>query len=287
MKFCELTDRGVVRVAGDEARHFLQGLITADVDAVSDDAAQFGALLTPQGKILFDFLVFGDGDALLLDTLKSHAGDLAKRLIFYKLRAKVEIADLSDSHMVIAAWDGAEDAAISGFAADPRHDGLGRRRLVERADFQPPEGWRAAGMDDWDGHRLSLSIPEAGRDYAYGDVFPHDVDMDALNGVDFEKGCYVGQEVVSRMQHRATARRRIISVSAETPLPASGTEMEAGGKIVGTLGSSVGKHGLALVRLDRAKSAIDGGAPILAGDLPVRLTIPDWAGFDWPSGDTN
>jgi folate-binding protein YgfZ len=136
---------------------------------------------------------------------------------------------------------------------------------------------------DYDAHRVGLGIPEGGVDFAFGDGFPHDADMDQLHGIDFKKGCYVGQEVVSRMQHRGTARRRFIIVTGAGALPVVGTPVLAGERALGTLGSSAGSSGLALIRLDRAKEALDGGAPIAAGGVPLALTLPPWATFTWPS----
>ena len=274
-----LRSRAALRVEGPEAAHFLQGLITADVARVDASSAGYGALLTPQGKILFDFLILKDGEAYLFDCPRDAAAALAKRLGFYKLRAKVTITDLSDSHAVVAAWD--EDPALAGvFAPDPRLAALGSRGIVS-AD----EAGKAELADEaaWHAHRIGLGVPEAGEDYAYGEVFPHDIDMDQLGGVTFDKGCYVGQEVVSRMEHRGTARRRIIRATADATLPPAGTEIVAGGKTLGTLGSSSGPDGLALVRLDRTKAALDAGTAITAGDTAVALTLPDWAGFGWPA----
>jgi len=287
MKLCEMTNRGAIRVSGADAHGFLQGLVTVDMDEVDAGGAGFGALLTPQGKILFDFLIARDGDGYVIDTPSAVRADLAKRLGFYKLRAKVEIADLAASHMVIALWDGDTAPDIAGTVfKDPRHDRLGWRAVVARDGFTPPPGAEDTDQAAFDAHRLAIGIPEAGADFDYGDVFPHDVDMDQLRGVSFHKGCFVGQEVVSRMQHRATARRRIVKVSADQPLPPAGTEITADGKTVGALGSSVASSGLALIRLDRAKTAIDAGTPVLAGDVELRIAIPDWAGFDWPDTTT-
>ncbi|MEZ5841772.1 MAG: hypothetical protein R3D02_15565 [Hyphomicrobiales bacterium] len=126
-------------------------------------------------------------------------------------------------------------------------------------------------------------MPEARRDFDYGDVFPHDVDMDCLNGLDFKKGCYVGQEVVSRMQHRGTARRQVVLAEGAAALPTAGTEIIASGKPVGSLGSSAGTKGLALVRLDRAKAAIDAGEAMIADGVEVRLSLPAFATFTWPA----
>lgn len=274
-----LRSRAALRVEGPEAAHFLQGLITADMARIDDTGAGFGALLTPQGKILFDFLILKDGEGYLLDCPREAAAALVKRLGFYKLRAKVTITDLSDSHAVVAVWD--EDPALTGvFAADPRLAALGSRGIVSADEA---DGSGLADEAEWQAHRIGLGVPEAGEDYAYGEVFPHDIDMDQLSGVAFDKGCYVGQEVVSRMEHRGTARRRVIRASAGAALPPAGTEIVAGGKTLGTLGSSSGAEGLALVRLDRAKAALDAGTAITAGDVAVTLTLPDWAGFGWPA----
>ncbi|MCW2309990.1 CAF17-like 4Fe-4S cluster assembly/insertion protein YgfZ [Rhodobium gokarnense] len=284
MAFCELSNRAVVRISGEEAHHFLQGLVTNDMGVVDADGAGFGALLTPQGKILFDFLIARDGDGYLFDTPKATVADLVKRLTFYKLRAKVEVANLSDSHMVVAFWgvDGAPDVVGTVFS-DPRHSGLGYRAIVER-DGSAPNG-DAADIDAYTAHRVAVGVPEAGVDFDYGEVFPHDVDMDFLSGLSFAKGCFVGQEVVSRMQHRGTARRRVVRARAEAALPAPGTAITAGEKAIGSLGSVAGNDGLALVRLDRAKSAMDAGTPLLAGTAELTLAIPDWAGFSWPGAD--
>lgn len=286
-----LEDRGVVRLDGADAATFLQGLVTSDVAALGRDEAAYAALLTPQGKILFDFLATRTDTGFLIDVAAASAAALAKRLGFYRLRAKVAITDESAAFAVIAAWG--EDADPATFAAagatafrDPRLAALGVRAIVPRdrlAEDLVLPGVTPAGRDAYEAHRLALGVPDGDRDFAFGDAFPHDADMDALNGVDFRKGCYVGQEVVSRMQHRGTARRRIVMVAAGVPLPPPGTEITAAGRPVGTLGSSAGGRGLALVRLDRAKAALDAGTPILAGDVPVALSIPAWAGFGWPA----
>ncbi|MBB4303930.1 hypothetical protein GGD81_002982 [Rhodobium orientis] len=284
MAFCELSNRAVVRISGEEAHHFLQGLVTNDMAAVDEQGAGFGALLTPQGKILFDFLIARDSDGYLFDTPKATVADLVKRFSFYKLRAKVEVANLSDSHMVVAFWDAETAPDVAGTVfADPRHAGLGYRAIVERAGFAPAGD--TADVDAYTAHRVAIGVPEAGVDFDYGEVFPHDVDMDFLAGLSFAKGCFVGQEVVSRMQHRGTARRRVVKASAQADLPAPGTAITAGEKTIGSLGSVAGTDGLALVRIDRAKTAMDAGTPLLSGDAELTLSIPDWAGFGWPGAD--
>ncbi|MBL8572328.1 MAG: folate-binding protein YgfZ [Hyphomicrobiaceae bacterium] len=282
-QIARLEDRGVVAVTGADARTFLDGLATAKVASAPEGSCGYGALLTPQGKILFDFLGHATADGIVLDCPAAAAADLARRLGFYKLRAKVAVADVSGEYAVLAGWNGAAPIAGAGF--DPRHGGLGWRAVVPAASAEAAmaaSGAAIVGDADWQAHRIGLAIPEAGRDFAYGDAFPHDADLDQFGGVDFKKGCYVGQEVVSRMQHRGLARRRIVVVEAEAELPAAGTEIVVGAKAVGTLGSSAGRRGLALVRLDRVKEALDAGAEIAADGRALRFSLPEWARFGWP-----
>ncbi|SDT92794.1 folate-binding protein YgfZ [Stappia sp. ES.058] len=282
-----LTDRRVIRVAGADARGFLQNLLTCDLDDVDADGAGYGALLTPQGKILFDFLIFADADAYLLDTHVSGAADFAKRLGFYKLRAKVEIADVSDTFRVLAAWGGDVPADFPGIAVpDPRLTAFGAR-FLSRTEANVPAGFSLADEGAYHARRVAFALPEAPHDFQPGDAFPHDADMDDLNGVAFDKGCFVGQEVVSRMQHRGTARRRIVRVAADAPLPAPGSAIIAGGKTSGTLGTTDGSAGLALVRLDRVQNARARGEPILAGEVDIEASLPDWATFVWPETPGN
>jgi folate-binding protein YgfZ len=277
-----LTDRQVIRVAGADARGFLQNLLTCDLDDVDADGAGYGALLTPQGKILFDFLVYAEDGAYLLDTHASGAADLARRLGFYKLRAKVEIADVSDDLQVLAAWGADWPSDFPGIAVpDPRLAVFGTR-ILARSGADVPAGFGRGDAGAYHARRVALALPEAPHDFQPGDAFPHDADMDDLHGVAFDKGCFVGQEVVSRMQHRGTARRRIVRVEADAPLPAPGSAVTAGGKAAGTLGTTDGASGLALVRLDRVHSARGRGEPVLAGEVPVEAQLPAWARFTWP-----
>ncbi|WP_407048173.1 YgfZ/GcvT domain-containing protein [Methyloraptor flagellatus] len=288
-----LEDRGVVAVEGPEAVSFLDGLVTSDVEKLAPGEAAFAALLTPQGKILFDFLPVRTAEGYLIDTPRALAADLAKRLGFYKLRAKVTVADRSEIFGVIAGWatGGAAPALDADGViayADPRHADLGRRAIVPRETMAAVLAGLAAELRpeaDYETHRIGLGVPKGGLDFAYGDAFPHDADMDDLAGVDFTKGCYVGQEVVSRMKHRGTARRRVIQVAGVdgAALPAAGTEIVAQGKPVGTVGSAVGADGLALVRLDRVKEAIDAGAALAAGDVALEPRLPAFARFGWPA----
>ena len=285
MPSVHLADRGVVRVSGEDAKSFLDNLITCDLDRVSAHMARFGALLTPQGKILFDFLVFQApddiGGAYYLDILKVFAPDLAKRLGFYKLRAKVAIEDLSDSLALVAGWDVPRpDDEVGLVVEDPRLPDLGWRAIVaaeDAAEFarDPAEAYHA--------RRIALGVPEGGRDFLFGDAFPHEALMDQLNGVDFDKGCYVGQEVVSRMQHRGTARTRIVPALYEGGFAADvGVEVMAGDRALGKTGTGAEGRGLLMIRLDRADDALKAGETIRAGGIPVKLEKPSWIRFPFP-----
>jgi tRNA-modifying protein YgfZ len=272
-----LSDRAVVRVSGPAAHGFLQGLITNDIDKAKPGGAIHAGLLTPQGKILFDFFVVPAADGFLLEIAKAKGGELAQRLGFYKLRAQVEIAE-DPSFAVAAAWGAPPrlpDGAIA--YADPRLSALGLRILLQAEADARNLGCTIAAEDEYHAHRIALGVPEGGRDYAFGDAFPHEAMFDRLAGVDFDKGCFIGQEVVSRMEHRGIARKRIVGVEGEGPLPPSGTEITAGGAPVGTLGSVSEHSGLALLRLDRAEEAKAAGLPLRAGEVTVDLRIPGWA----------
>jgi folate-binding protein YgfZ len=277
-----LPDRGVVFIGGAEATSFLQNIITTDMDRVVATGAGFGALLSPQGKILFDFLVLKAEGGFLFDLPLALVADFVKRMTLYRLRAKVEIADRSGSDEVIVFWGGDAAPSIVGALPDPRLTTLGYRAILPKGSDLVASGYGPGAEAGYHAVRIALGVPEAGRDFAFGDAFPHDADMDDLGGLDFRKGCYVGQEIVSRMQHRGTARRRAVPVTAEMDLPAIGTAIEAGGKPIGTLGSSAGRTGIALVRLDRAKRALDEGVPITANGMALTIALPAFATFAWP-----
>jgi hypothetical protein len=281
MKAAFLPDRGVVKVSGEDARNFLNGLVTTDVTLLQPGQGRFGALLTPQGKIIVDFLITetknGDGGDFLLDCPRPLSQALADKLSFYKLRAKVAVENLSDSLGVIAAWDGDFAKQPDLAFADPRDPALGFRILTPENLARKVADLIGAEFVDsavYEAHRIACGAPRGGMDFIYGDAFPHETNMDRLNGVDFEKGCYVGQEVVSRMQHRGTARTRTVRIILEGPSPEVGATILAGDKAVGTIGSTSGEKGLALVRTDRVADALAVGAPLSAGGLPLRLAEP-------------
>lgn len=280
-----LTDRGVLRVAGADARKYLQGLITSDIGKAEGRTAIHAGLLSPQGKILFDFFVIAADGGYLIDVAQDKAAELAKRLVFYRLRAQVEIGE-EPSLAVAAAWGGEPRVPPGAIAfADPRLPELGFRLLLPAGASTADLGCLSASEEDYQALRIRLGVPEGGRDYGFGDAFPHEALFDQLNGVDFAKGCYVGQEVVSRMQHRGTARKRIVPVEGAARLPASGTSIEAGGLPIGALGSVSGASALALVRLDRAEEALARGTPLMAADVELTLRQPAFARFPVPGAE--
>src|SRR5277367_1091775 len=272
-KAARLEDRALIRVSGEDATSFLQGLLTNDVERLARSEARYAALLAPQGKILFDMIVVrapgGEEPSYLIDCTAAQAPDLAKRLGFYRLRAKVAVADLSADRAVAAFW-GAERACFEGLLyVDPRDPRLGWRAILLRPIAA------AVGtehVNEYEGLRIAVGAPKGGLDFAYADAFPHDANFDLLHGVDFEKGCYVGQEVVSRMKHRGTARKRVARVKLAGPAPAPGTPVMDGELAVGSLGSSSGREALALLRLDRAEEASAAGRPLSAGGVTLALT---------------
>jgi folate-binding protein YgfZ len=268
-----LPSRRFVRVSGADAQDFLQGLITTDVESMPPQEARPGALLTPQGKILFDFLIWRDREGFLIETDGEQVEALVRRLTMYKLRAAVVVAQSDDQGVSVfwgdeAASAGIKDAAFAKAGMD-----------VTREPGNRSNGTEAS----YHALRIQAGIPAAGQDYALQDAFPHDVLLDKTDGLSFRKGCYVGQEVVSRMQHRGTARRRVALVSGESALPVSGTEIVAGGKPIGSLGSVSGNKALAIVRIDRAGDALAHGTPVTAGEVVVTLSLPEWTKLSFPA----
>ena len=280
-KIALLPDRGVVSVTGEDAAKFLDNIITNDMALLGTQSAIFAGLLSPQGKILFDFFVVKHSDGYLLDVAKDKAAELAKRLSMYKLRAKVAIADVSEQRAVIVR----QDCHIGEHAiciVDPRDKSLWNRCLLLDSKafggalmLVTNKGWGTP--DDYHAHRIALGVPEGGRDYAFGDAFPHEALFDQLHGVSFTKGCYVGQEIVARMEHRGTARKRVVRVTADAPLPPTGTEIKAGEVAIGTMGSAAGNLGLAMLRLDRAAEFEAKGVPLTAGGVTISPDSFDMA----------
>jgi tRNA-modifying protein YgfZ len=300
MKATLLPERGVIKVVGDDARKFLHGLVTADTLNLQSGGAKFCALLTPQGKIIADFLVTEApttaGGGFFLDVERGQIAALIGKLNLYKLRAKVIVEDLSDVLGVFAAWNGTSPAGLVPQPAeagdplglcypDPRLPALGLRVMLpphRAAAAAAALGAELADAAAYEAHRIALGVPRGGLDFAYGETFPHEADMDQLGGVDFQKGCYIGQEVVSRMEHRGTARTRAVPIQYDGAAPERTASVVAGERSLGTMGSTAAGRGIALLRLDRATEALAGGEAITAAGVPIRPVKPDWARFAFP-----
>ena len=269
-----LPDRSVIEIKGEETLPFLQDLVTANVADLNPGQAVHSALLTPQGKILFDFFILALEGGVLIDCAAESAASLVQRLTMYRLRRELSIAQ-ADSLAVAAAWDDADLSSLSEghVFPDPRNAAMGSRviapqSVVAAISSQPPEAYLA--------HRYQLGIPDAA-EIGSGELFPHEACYDQFASVDFSKGCYVGQEVVSRMQHRGTARSRLVPVDASSALPASGAKVVADDRQVGTLLGAHGSNGLALIRLDRAAKAAQAGKALSVDGQPITMHKPAWA----------
>lgn len=273
-KIAELTDRGILNVTGEDAEGFLQNVVTSDVTGLADGCAAYAALLTPQGKLLFDFFVLKMPDGYVIDCALSQRPQLLQRLTMYKLRSKVTI-EADEDAKVYAAWGGDKPDGATVYV-DPRTGAM---------------GWRAIGAleantdaGEYHHHRIALGIGDTDLDIGSGAIFPHEGNLDQLGGVSFSKGCYVGQEVVSRMEHRGTARTRFVVAKSNGPLTPE-AEVKAGDLRIGAIKSVTGDQGLALIRLDRAGAAIAKGTPITADGEPIEISVPGWAKFSVPVED--
>lgn len=253
-KPCHLSDRAVIAVSGPEATSFLQGLATNDVAKLTPGEPLYAALLSPQGKILFDFLLFAENDTILIDVQKEKRPGLVQRLTMYKLRAKVEIAPRNDR--IVIADEGPDD---------PRLKTLGQRSIVT-ADTETVDGTDA--YHDW---RFSLGVPEAA-DFGSEKVFAMDGGLDELHAISFTKGCYVGQELTARMKHRGTDRKRLLPFHAKGAVEA-GAAVTSGGIEIGTVMTSYDDAGFALVRLDRLA---DASGTITAAAAELTISKPEW-----------
>jgi folate-binding protein YgfZ len=291
-----LAERGLLALRGDDARALLQGLISSDIERVTAASASYGALLTPQGKYLFDFVILQLGDALLLDTERARVDDLARRLLMYRLRAKVEIEDRSDRLEVAAVLGGdtaarldlpdqpgAARALDAGVALiDPRLAALGGRAVL-------PRGRGAAILDDlgsaalpgaaYERARLALGVPDGSRDLVVERSTLLESGFEELHGIDFKKGCFVGQELTARMKYRGLVRKRLMPVDLEGAAPPPGTPIRLNGKDAGEMRSSHAGRGMALLRLEQVALAAAQRVPLLADATEVFPRKPDWANF--------
>ncbi len=259
---CRLTGRALVRVSGPDWRGFLQGLLTQDVDTLADGEIRYAGLLTPQGKLLYDLFLIGEAEGCLVDVAAAHRQALIQRLTLYRLRAKVEIAAVDGA--VLASWD--EGAPGDGWLADPRLPALGWRGYGLDATLADDVGGEAA----YDAHRLSQGAPDPVRDAPPESAYPIEANFDLLNGIDFHKGCFVGQETTSRMKRRGAIKSRMVGLRFDGPAPAFGTELLNGELRAGeVLGGGEGRA-LALARLDRLEGALT------VEGRPVRVETPGY-----------
>jgi folate-binding protein YgfZ len=277
-----LSDRGVIAVTGEDAESFLNRMFTNSVVDMRPGSARFAALLSPQGKLLFDFFVLRQADGFLLDCVRKQAAELTKKLTMFKLRAKVTISDRSAELGVAAVWDSVLMEAPGPAFRDPRHNGLGYRIIAAHESlsvFADEDG--PAAYDD---HRIALGIPKGGVDFPYGDTFIHDANMDLLHGVDFDKGCYVGQEVVSRVHHRNSARKRVARLQFSGAGPVLGANIQAGETALGNLTSLSGQTGLATLRIDRLADAEAAGIPVTVETARVAaIALPSVSEIEPPA----
>lgn len=250
-----LDSRSLIRISGPDARDFLHNLLTQNVETLADGDLRFGALLSPPGRLLFDLFVWGEDGAVVLEVAAERRDALMQRLSLYRLRAKVEIE--SDDRPVFGCWPGVAE----GFVVDPRAPGLGGRALGERP--------ATATEADWEAHRLSVGVPDPVRDTDDG-TYPIEANFDLLNGIDFAKGCFIGQETTSRMKRRGEIKKRMLPLSFEGPAPAPGAELLNGDLRAGAVLSGRDGGAMALVRLDR----IDGALSV--DGRPVTVRRPEW-----------
>lgn len=250
----KLSDRAVLRLSGPDWRTLLQGLITNDVEKIAANSWLYAALLTPQGKYLYDFFITLDGDDAVLDVHADHCTALQRKLMMYRLRSKVEISAPDDA--IFAQWGGTYDAM-----ADPRHAAMGTRTL---------SGDDTASLADYTAHRLGLGIPDGPSDFIQEKTLWLESNADCLNGVDFKKGCYVGQELTARMKYRGKVRRRLIPITSEHDIPAN-TPILLGEREIGDTRSTMGAKGLANLRVEDLEKG-----PLMAGDVEITAWLPDW-----------
>jgi len=262
-----LPDRAVIAITGPDARSFLQRVITRGPEDLSRGGAQFSALLTPQGKVLADFIIFDDGEGgLFIDAPSSEIDGLIKRFTLYRLRSDADITRREDLDVAAGLGSGEADLKTVGLVVvcDPRAQALGVRAIV-------PAGGPSDEAMIYHQARIAAGVPEFGADYGPSEVFSTDVNHDLIGGVDYKKGCFVGQEVASRMHRKGGVRKRTIALRFEGDAPHKATPVLAGETEVGALTSTAGAAALSLVRVDRLSKALEAGGAIIAGGAEAAI----------------
>lgn len=289
-RIVELKARGVLAITGEDRVAFLQGLVSNDVDRVAPDRAVYSALLSPQGKFLLDFIMVSDGPRLLLECEAARLSDFSKKLRIYKLRSKVELSDASidfKSYAVfgdealealeLPAEPGTGVACLGGLAfADPRLVAMGARLILPASAVITSLGLTVGTLESYDAHRISLGVPDSTRDMEVDKTVLLEAGFDELNGVDWKKGCYMGQELTARTKYRGLVKRRLMLITADGPLPAPGTQITLDGHDAGVVRSCQGEIAMAMIRLNMLGN--DAGV-LTAGGVTVTPRKPDWAVF--------
>jgi len=293
LRFSTVVHRGALRVAGEDRISFLQGLISNDVTRVSPTQAIYAALLTPQGRFQWDMFVAGADDTLVLDVERDRAADLVKKLSIYRLRSKVVLQNPGDGVEIVVAY-GPGAAAALGLPAtagaakaiddaiayvDPRLPDLGVRVMApdgHAAALLAAQGFTPAPFDAYETLRLSLGVPDGSRDLPVDKALLLENGFDELNGVDWNKGCYMGQELTARTKYRALVKKRLLPVAVEGPLPAAGTPVMLDNQEAGEMRSGVAGRALALLRLEAVDKVAAGGGTLTAGDTRLKPLFPDW-----------
>ncbi|WP_316979268.1 CAF17-like 4Fe-4S cluster assembly/insertion protein YgfZ [Shumkonia mesophila] len=292
--FARLENRGLLAVRGEDARTFLQGLISNDIRRVTDDRAIHAAFLTAQGKFLHEFFVVPLGETLMLDCEAGRAADLARRLSLYRLRSKVTVEQRTADYLVAAVFgeeagqafqlngEAGDAAAFAGGVVyrDPRLAAAGVRAILPREGGEEAlgrMGFAEAPFAAYDAHRLALGLPDGSRDLVVEKTILLEAGFDEFNGVDWQKGCFLGQELTARTKYRGLIKRRLLPVRFDGPAPAAGTPILLDGRDVGEMRSSAPGIGLALLRLESLEAAAGAGTALMAGDIRLVPEKPSWA----------
>ena len=294
-----LDDRGLIGVTGGETRSFLQGLISNDIDKVGATRAIYTSLLTPQGKFLHDFFIAElatdeEPDALVIECEAGRQADLERRLTFYKLRADVSFTDLTERYGVTALIGKEAFAAVGlgektgtatgfgggGVFADARLAAMGARAILPQGTGEVAlneAGFASGERSAYEHLRLEHGLPDGSRDIIVEKFFPLECGLEELNGIDYDKGCYVGQELTARTHHRGTIKKRLMRVDVEGPLPEPGTPILADGKKAGEIRTGRDGKAIAMIRLEYMEAAA--GGALSAGEAQITPVKPAWANF--------
>lgn len=294
MSLTILSCRDVFLVNGPEAENFLQGLISNDLGLLDQSNADqsnaiHAALLSPQGKLLYAFFVSRNADnGFYIDCSRLHKPELIKRLQFYRLRAKVNIAEPDPALSVVVLWGKTPDHLPAHLPAhlsvektypDPRLPEMGTRALINSKQIN--QLTEQTSEDDYHRHRIALGVPDGSVDIATQKLFPHEANFDQLNGISFQKGCFIGQEVIARTEHRGLTRKRIVPVTTKGAVPVPGSDITLDGRVIGTLLSHSGNQALALIHLEKTGEALAQDRPVMAGEARLTPRLPGWAKFDF------